>query len=87
MDYIVSKVIPKFVNIVGKPEDCTQVLACDGAWTEENVFTVHARWVETCFVKTFVFRFDGNTVTIEENTTSFIPGLANKSEPAVAVCE
>lgn len=77
----------RFVNIVGKPDDCTQVLACDGAWTEENVFTVHARWVETCFVKTFVFRFDGNTVTIEENTTSFIPGLANKSEPAVAVCK
>lgn len=76
----------RFINIVGKAEDCTQVLACDGAWTEENAFTVHARWVETCFVKTFVFRFDDDTVTIEESTISFIPGLENKSEPAVAVC-
>lgn len=77
----------RFVNIVGKPEDCTQILACDGAWTEENVFTVHARWVETCFVKTFVFRFDGSTVTIEENSTGFMPGFAAESEPAVAVCK
>lgn len=77
----------RFVNIVGKPEDCTQVLACDGAWTEESVFTVHARWVETCFVKTFVFRFDGSTVTVEESSTGFMPGFAAESEPAVAVCQ
>lgn len=77
----------RFINIVGKTDDCTQVLACDGAWVEENVFALNARWVETCFVKKFLFRFDGNKVTIEEDTVGMMPGFMGKPEPAVAVCE
>lgn len=77
----------RFINIVGKTDDCTQVLACDGAWIEENVFALNARWVETCFVKKFLFRFEGNKVTIEEDTVGMMPGFMGKPEPAVAVCQ
>ncbi len=77
----------RFANVVGKPEDCTQVLVCDGAWIEENVFALNARWVETCFVKSFVFRFEGNEVTIEESTNGMMFGFDGKKEPAKAVCE
>lgn len=57
----------RFTNLVGKPSDATQLLVCDGAWTEPDAFTATLRWAETCMTKKLVFRFDGDTVVIEDS--------------------
>ena len=63
-------------NIMGKPEDCTQILLCDAHWAKENELVVHARWVETCLTKTLVFTFteDGFTAKEDSNSAFRFPG-------------
>lgn len=60
----------RFTNLLGGPEDQTQLLVCDGAWTQEDAFTVNLRWAETCLTKKLVFRFGENGVTIEDSNNS-----------------
>ncbi len=57
-------------NLVGKAEDQTQLLVCDGAWTEEDTFAVNLRWAETCLTKKLVFHFDCDGVTVEDTNNS-----------------
>lgn len=61
------------MNRLNAPDDCTRLLLCDGVWTKENELTVNARWVETCFVKTFGFVFEGNKLTITDYTAVSMP--------------
>ena len=60
----------RFTNLVGKAEDQTQLLVCDGAWTEEDTFAVNLRWAETCLTKKLVFHFDCDGVTVEDTNNS-----------------
>ena len=62
----VSTVGSRFANIVGGQQDQTRLLVCDGAWTEECVFEMNLRWVETCFTKRLTFRFADGKVYIED---------------------
>lgn len=57
----------RFTNLVGRPSDPTQLLVCDGAWVQPDVFEAHLRWAETCLTKKLVFRFDGDTLVIEDS--------------------
>ncbi len=44
-----------------------------GAWSEETVFRLTIRWVETCHQQKLNFIFSGDTVTIEEEgSTAFL---------------
>ena len=60
----------RFTNLVGKAEDQTQLLVCDGAWTEEDTFAVNLRWAETCLTKKLVFHFDCDGITVEDTNNS-----------------
>lgn len=60
----------RFTNLMGKPEDQTQLLICDGAWVKDDTFAVSLRWVETCLTKKLVFRFADDGVTIEDSNNS-----------------
>lgn len=56
----------RFSNLLGTEADQTQLLVCDGAWTEQNVFFVTLRWAETCLTKNLSFNFDDDGVKIED---------------------
>jgi hypothetical protein len=63
----------RFTNIVKKPEDQTQLLVTDAAWTKDNELTVNCRWAETCLTKRLTFKFDGDNIVVEESTNSPFP--------------
>lgn len=64
----------RFSNLMGGPGDATQMLVCDGAWREPAVFAANLRWAETCLTKKLVFRFDGDTLVIEDSDNNIFRG-------------
>ena len=56
----------RFANLLGDDSEVTRMVLCDGAWLEDHAFTLNARWVETCFGKKLVFRFEGETCVITD---------------------
>ncbi len=65
----------RMTNVLGRPEECTQLYLADGFWPEENVFELHGRWVETCLedVYTFTFGPEGVTVGTRNNSPFQMP--------------
>jgi hypothetical protein len=76
----------RFTNVLGKPEDCTQLYLCDAYWPEDNVLEMHCRWLETCMLDTYRLRFapDGK-VEIEAGNNS--PFQFGKKVPITAHME
>ena len=60
----------RFTNLLGKPEDLTQLYLGDAYWKEDNVLVMHGRWVETCIQDTYTLTFDGNQITIDADNNS-----------------
>ena len=60
----------RFTNLLGKPEDLTQLYLGDALWKEDNVLVMHGRWVETCIEDTYTLTFDKNKVTIDAGNNS-----------------
>ena len=61
---------PRFTNLLGKPEDLTQLYLGDAYWKEDNVLVMHGRWVETCIQDTYTLTFDGDQITIDADNNS-----------------
>jgi hypothetical protein len=70
----------RFTNVLGEPDDCTQLYLCDAYWPEPEVFELHCRWLETCLMDTYRLRFapDG-TISVEASNNS--PFQFGKAEP------
>ena len=60
----------RFTNMLGKPEDLTQIYLGDAYWKEDNVLEMHGRWVETCIEDTYLVKFEGDKVSVESGNTS-----------------
>ena len=60
----------RFTNLLGKPEDLTQLYLGDAYWKEDNVLVMHGRWVETCIQDTYTLTFDGDQITIDADNNS-----------------
>ena len=60
----------RFTNLLGKPEDLTQLYLGDAYWKEDNVLVLHGRWVETCIQDTYTFTFDGDKLKIDADNNS-----------------
>ena len=76
----------RFTNILGKPEDCTQLYLCDGWWPEDDVFEMHCRWLETCLTDTYRLRF-GADGRVDVETSNNSPFQFGKKEPITAHME
>ncbi len=76
----------RFTNMLGKPEDCSQLYLCDAYWPEENLFEMHCRWLETCLLDTYRLRFapDGK---VEIDVSNNSPFRFGKIEPVTAHME
>ncbi|MBR0137092.1 MAG: serine hydrolase [Erysipelotrichaceae bacterium] len=60
----------RFTNMLGKPEDLTQLYLGDAYWAEDNKLVMHGRWVETCVQDTYNLVFEGDTFRVEQDNTS-----------------
>ncbi|MBR4692758.1 MAG: serine hydrolase [Oscillospiraceae bacterium] len=54
----------RMTNVLGKPEDCTQLYLAHGAWTAEDTFELRCRWLETCLEDVYTMKFEGKGVSI-----------------------
>lgn len=75
----------RFTNLMGSADNQTQLLVCDGAWTQEDTFTATLRWAETCFVKKLAFHFTADGVTIADTNNSAF--RKNGDEPDLIVAK
>ena len=60
----------RFTNLLGKPEDLTQMYLGDAFWKEDNVLVMHGRWVETCIQDTYTMTFEGDHVQVDADNNS-----------------
>jgi hypothetical protein len=60
----------RFSNLLGNPEDMTQLYLGDAYWKEDNVLVLHGRWVETCIQDIYTFTFDGDRIKIDTDNNS-----------------
>lgn len=74
----------RFTNLLGDAADQTQLLVCDGAWTQDDTFTATLRWAETCLTKSLSFRFTADGVTIETKDNS---AFRRNDAPDVAIAK
>lgn len=59
-----------------------------GAWTDDDTFTIKARWIETSFEKDIRFRFNNSescTITTSDPLMSFGPSGELQEEPVMAL--
>ncbi len=74
----------RMLNIL--PMGLVSQVYLSGYWKSEDTFAVRFRWIETCFEKELVFRFDGSHCEITENET--VGGfMQTASAPVTAVIE
>ena len=60
----------RLTNILGKPEDATQLYLAHGSWLSEDIFELRCRWVETCIEDVYTLRFEGDKVSITASNNS-----------------
>ena len=60
----------RFTNVIGAPEDCTQLYLADAFWQDDTTLILHGRWLETCIENTYTLTFDGNRLKIDDNDNS-----------------
>ena len=60
----------RFTNLLGKPEDMTQLYLGDAYWKDENTLIMHGRWVETCIEDTYILVFSDDGLTVEPDNNS-----------------
>ena len=71
----------RFTNLLGKPEDMTQLYLGDACWRDENTLVMHGRWVETCIEDTYTLVFSDDGLTVEPDNNSAFKFF--KPEPIV----
>jgi hypothetical protein len=75
------------LNIIKLESSAAVKLLLSGAWTEENIFSMTARWIETCFEKRIDFTFSDDGVHIKKENTvgGFGPfGHPEEDTPVIA---
>ena len=60
----------RFSNLLGKPEDLTQLYLGDAYWKAENELVMHGRWLETCLTDIYTLTFEGDKVKITSDNNS-----------------
>ncbi len=60
----------RFSNLLGKPDDLTQLYLGDAYWKEDNVLVMHGRWVETCIQDTYTLTFEGDKLKVDAGNNS-----------------
>ncbi len=61
----------RFTNMLGKPEDTTQLYLCSACWKEEDVLELQCRWIETCVLDTYAIRFTDGGIEITATNNNF----------------
>ena len=68
-------------NILGKPEDATQLYLAHGSWTAEDTFELRCRWLESCIEDVYTLRFEGEKVSV--TTANNSPFQFGGQRPAI----